>query len=65
MWHHIGNLSEKHNTKENCIILQEISKLLKKKVMVQKIAEKGDFSSSVFLRAKKELEDDSKSEKVK
>ena len=33
--------------------------------MVQKIAEKGDFSSSVFLRAKKELEDDSKSEKVK
>ena len=43
-----------YNTKENGIISQEISKLLKKKVIVQTIAEKGDFFSSVFLRAKKD-----------
>ena len=54
-----------YNTKENDIISQEINKLLKK-VLVQKIAEKGDIFSSVFLRAKKdELQDDFKSEKVK
>ena len=38
-----------YNTKENGIISQKISKLLKKKVIVQTIAEKGDFFSSVFL----------------
>ena len=38
-----------YNTKENDIISQEINKLLKKKVIVQTIAEKGDFFSSVFL----------------
>ena len=38
-----------YNTKENGIISQEISKLLKKKVIVQAIAEKGGFFSSVFL----------------
>ena len=43
-----------YNTKENGIISQEISKLLKKKVTVQAIAEKGDFFSSVFLRAKRD-----------
>ena len=32
---------------------QEINKLLKKKVIVQTIAEKRDFFSSVFLRVKK------------
>ena len=42
-----------YNTKGNDIISQEISKLLKKKVIVQTIAEKGDFFSSVFLRVKK------------
>ena len=54
------------NTKENGIILQEISKLLKKKVIIQSTAEKRDFFSSVFLQVKKdELQDDFKSEKVK
>ena len=43
-----------YNTKENGIISQEISKLLKKKVIVQRIAEKGDFFSSVFLQVKKD-----------
>ena len=43
-----------YNTKENGIISQEISKLLKKKVIVQIIAEKGDFFCSVFLQAKKD-----------
>ena len=43
-----------YNTKENGNISQEISKLLKKKVIVKTIAEKGDFFSSVFLRAKKD-----------
>ena len=43
-----------YNTKENGIISQEIGKLLKKKVIVQTIAEKGDFFSSVFLRVKKD-----------
>ena len=43
-----------YNTKENGIISQEISKLLKKKVIVQTIAEKGNFFSSVFLSAKKD-----------
>ena len=38
-----------YNTKENGIISQEISRLLKKKVIVQTIAEKGNFFSSVFL----------------
>ena len=42
------------NTKENGIISQETSKLLKKKVIVQTIAEKRDFFSSVFLRVKKD-----------
>ena len=42
-----------YNTKENDITSQEINKLLKKKVIVQTIAEKGDFFSSVFLRVKK------------
>ena len=42
------------NTKENGIISKEISELLKEKVIVQTIAEKGDFFSSVFLRAKKD-----------
>ena len=40
-----------YNTKENGIISQKISK---KKVIVQTIAEKGDFSSSIFLRVKKD-----------
>ena len=39
---------ETYNTKENIIISQEINKLLKKKVIVQTIAGKGDFFSSVF-----------------
>ena len=43
-----------YNTKENGIISQEISKLLNEKVIVETIAEKGDFFSSVFLRAKKD-----------
>ena len=43
-----------YNTKENNIISQEINELLKKKVIVQTIAEKGDFFSSVFLRARKD-----------
>ena len=43
-----------YNTNENGIISQEISKLLKKKVIVQTVVEKGDFFSSVFLRAKKD-----------
>ena len=42
-----------YNTKESDIS-QEINKLLKKKVIVQTIAEKGDFFTSVFLRAKKD-----------
>ena len=63
---HRGPFRVTHNTKENDIISPEISKLLKKNVIVQTIAEKEDFFSSVFLRAKKdELQDDSKSEKVK
>ena len=41
-----------YNTKE-IGISQEISKFLKKKVMVQTIAEKGDFFS-LFLRVKKD-----------
>ena len=43
-----------YSTKENGVISQEISKLLKKTVIVQTIAEKGDFFSSVFLQAKKD-----------
>ena len=43
-----------YNTKENGIISQEIGKLLKKKVIVQTIAEKGDFLFSIFLRVKKD-----------
>ena len=43
-----------YNTKENGIISQETGKLLKKKVIVQTIAEKRDFFSSVFLRVKKD-----------
>ena len=43
-----------YKTKENDIISQEIDKFLKKKVIVQTIAEKGNFFSSVFLRAKKD-----------
>ena len=43
-----------YSTKENGIISQEISKLLKKTVIVQTIAEKEDFFSSVFLQAKKD-----------
>ena len=42
-----------YSIKENGIISQEIGKLLKKKVEVNKIAEKGDFLSSVFLQVKK------------
>ena len=42
-----------YNSKENNIS-QEINKLLKKKVIVETIAEKGYFFSSVFLRAKKD-----------
>ena len=42
-----------NSTKENGIMSQEINKLLKKKVIVQTIAEKRDFFSSVFLRVKK------------
>ena len=41
-------------TKENGIIWQEISKLLKKKVIVYTISEKGEFFSSVFLKVKKD-----------
>ena len=41
-----------YSIKENGIISQEIGKLLKKKVMVKTIEEKGDFFSSVFLRVK-------------
>ena len=41
-----------YNTKENDIISQEINLFLKKKAIVQTIAKKGDFFSSVFLRAK-------------
>ena len=43
-----------YNTKENDIISQEITKLPNEKVIVQTIAEKGNFFSSVFLRAKKD-----------
>ena len=42
-----------YSTKENGIISQEMGKLSKMKVMVQKIAEKGDIFSSVLLRVKK------------
>ena len=42
-----------YSTKENAIISQEIWKLLKKKVIVETIAEKDDFFSLVFLRFKK------------
>ena len=42
-----------NSTKENGIMSQEINKRLKKKVIVQTIAEKRDFFSSVFLRVKK------------
>ena len=42
-----------YNTKENNIISQEINKLLKKKVIVQTIAEKGDFSPQYFYKLKK------------
>ena len=42
-----------YSTRENGIIAQEIGKLLKKKVTVKTIAEKGDFFSSAFLRVKK------------
>ena len=38
-----------YNTKENDIISQEKSKNLEKKVIVQTIAEKEDFFSSIFL----------------
>ena len=37
-----------YSTKENGIISQEISKILKKKVIVPTIAEKGNFFSSVL-----------------
>ena len=43
-----------YNSKKNNFISQEINKLLKKKVIVQTTAEKGDFFSSVFLRVKKD-----------
>ena len=43
-----------YNTKENDIISQEITKLPNEKVIVQTIAEKGNFFSSVFLQAKKD-----------
>ena len=42
-----------YSTKENAIISQEIWKLLKKKVIIETIAKKGDFLSLVFLRFKK------------
>ena len=41
---------------KNCIISQEIEKILKKKLILELIAEKGDFLSSVFLRIKKKME---------
>ena len=42
-----------YNTKVNNIILQEINKLLKKKVIVQTIAEKWKFSPQYFYELKK------------